>query len=119
MPALNPFIRAILSALCAFLLAGCAAQKPAASIPLPNPSGPIITPDLRPSGEVAMIIPSSRFVIVTFPATSVPSPDRRLSVYRNGLKIGELKITGPRQGDNTIADILSGDPQLHDEVRAD
>ena len=46
-------------------------------------------------------------------------PDHRLSVYRNGLKVGEVKVTGPQHENDTVADIIAGDVQLHDEVRED
>lgn len=44
---------------------------------------------------------------------------KRLNVYRNGLKVGELKVTGPQRDNNTVADIVAGECQVGDEVRED
>ena len=44
--------------------------------------------------------------------------DQRLDVYRGGLKVGELLVTGPQQGDSTVADITAGEAQKGDEVRS-
>ncbi len=102
------------------LLAGCVNHKPA-----PNPAPPVrsqqpkavIKPDLRASGRVAMVNAEARFVVVSFPPGPMPQTDHRLSVYRNGLKVGEVKVTGPQRENDTVADITAGDVQLHDEVR--
>ena len=40
-----------------------------------------------------------------------------LALYRQGQKIGEVKVTGPQQDDNIIADITSGEAEAGDEVR--
>ena len=64
-----------------------------------------------------MVNNQGRFVVVTFPGGPVPAPARRLDVFREGLKVGELKVTGPQQDFNTVADILAGDIQVHDEVK--
>src|SRR5271157_3575289 len=100
------------------LLAGCVHHKPA-----PNPAPPVrsqqakavIKPDLRPSGRVAMVNVEARFVVISFPPGPMPQTDQRLSVYRNGLKVGEVKVTGPQRENNTVADITAGDVRLHDE----
>jgi hypothetical protein len=38
-------------------------------------------------------------------------------IYRSGLKVAEVKITGPRQDNNIVADLFSGDAQVGDNVR--
>ena len=104
----------------ALLLAGCVHHKPA-----PNPAPParsqapkaVIKPDLRASGQVAMVNTEGRFVVITFPPGPVPPADHHLNVYRNGLKVGEIKVTGPQRENDTVADIIAGDVQLHDEIR--
>jgi hypothetical protein len=59
----------------------------------------------------------ARFVVLTFPIGQMPALERRLNVYRRGLKVGEVKITGPQRDDNTVADVLAGEAQAGDEVR--
>jgi len=66
-----------------------------------------------------MVNGAARFVVVTFPVGTVPPVDQRLNVYRNGLKVAEVKVTGPQRDNDTVADIVSGEVQLHDEVKAD
>ena len=43
--------------------------------------------------------------------------EQRLNLYRNGLKAGEIKVTGPQLDENVVADIVAGDAQLGDEAR--
>ena len=89
--------------------------KPAAT----NRSGLIVTPGGSVKGKVASVNPNARFVVVGFPLGSVPAVGKRLSVYRDGLKVGELKVTGPQRDNNIVADILTGECQPGDEVRED
>jgi hypothetical protein len=84
-----------------------------------QPPGLVIKPDLRSAGQVAMVNVAARFVVISFPPGSVPPVQSELNVYRNGLKVGTLKVTGPQRENNTVADIISGDIHLHDEVRAE
>jgi hypothetical protein len=111
----------------ALVLSGCAKMKsvlPSAPGRNRNPSavyqppGSIVTLATEP-GRVAKVNPDGRFAVVTFPFGGVPGVDRRLNVYRNGLKVAELKVTGPHRDNNTVADILSGVVQISDEVRQD
>jgi hypothetical protein len=78
---------------------------------------PVIQPDLRATGEVEMVNPTARFVVLNFPPGPMPVVDERMTVYRKGMKVGEVKVTGPQRGSNTVADILTGEIQAHDEVR--
>lgn len=115
-----------------FLLAGCSifhhkhAAGPAPT-PLDQPPAlqmqqtgkPVIKPDLRSTGQVAMVNADARFVVITFDTGAVPAAGRRLNVYRAGQKVGEVTVTGPQHENDTVADIVSGDIQLHDEARAE
>ncbi|MEO6034128.1 MAG: hypothetical protein ABIQ35_02620 [Verrucomicrobiota bacterium] len=80
---------------------------------------PDVMPATSDTGKIAMVNAGARFVVMTFPIGGVPSNDQRLNVYRKGLKVAELKVTGPQRENNTVADILSGEVQVNDEVRAD
>ena len=111
------------------LVTGCFLRHPkAAHNPAPPPqqpqppvSGPsakpVIQPDLQLSGQVAMVNSGARFVVITFSGGTVPTIGQRLIIFRNGAKVGEVKVTGPQHENDTVADIISGDPQLHDEIR--
>jgi hypothetical protein len=45
--------------------------------------------------------------------------EQRLNVYRNGQKVGEVKVTGPALDTTIAGDIVAGEAQLGDEVRED
>jgi len=79
----------------------------------------IVTPETGLIGKVTSVNANARFVVINFPIGKMPAVDSRLNVYRRGLKVGEVKVTGPQRDDNTIADIVSGDAQPKDEVRED
>lgn len=76
-----------------------------------------ITPAQGVDGRVASVNANLNFAVVTFPIGQMAQKDALLSVYRNGTKAAELKVTGPQQDDNTVADIVSGMVLPGDEVR--
>ena len=90
-------------------------NQPAAT----NRSGLIVTPGGSIRGKVASVNPDGRFVVLGFPFGSVPPAGKTLNVYRNGLKVGELKVTGPQRENNTVADIVAGQCRVGDDARED
>jgi hypothetical protein len=108
---------------CAILLAGCATHNSTATKPDTQQSAsvkPVVTPDFRPVGKVALVNADGRFVIITYSPGELPKPDARLSIYRDNLKVAEVKVDGQRQmGNNTAADILTGNVLVGDEARQD
>lgn len=80
--------------------------------------GPRITPLQEVSGKVARVNPQLRFVVVDFFLSEMPESDRRMSVYRKGQKVGEVKISGPARNNIVAADIIAGDAQVGDEIRS-
>lgn len=77
----------------------------------------IVTPAASPNGKVVRVNESARFAVLNFPIGNVPPVGQRLDVYRKGLKVGEIKVTGPQQDDNTVADIVNGEAEVGDELR--
>jgi hypothetical protein len=77
----------------------------------------IVTPETALLGKVVRVNNSARFAVINYPVGNLPGIDQRYGVYRQGLKVGEIKITGPQQDDNTVADIVSGEVQIGDETR--
>jgi len=109
----------ILLLLAGMFAAGCAAQKDA-FLPTPGTSvqpSTIVTPDSSPAGRVVSYNSAGRFVVLNFPAAQMPGMDQRLFLYRVGLKVAEVKITGPQSDNNVVADILVGGAQTGDDVR--
>ena len=113
-------------------LVGCSAKRPAqtstfglrhvpppgANISRTNATPVTVTPALGTVyGKVAHVNPTARFVVLTYPLGKLPPIEKRLSVYRNGMKVAELKVTGPARDQNTVADITAGEAQPGDEAR--
>lgn len=102
------------------LLVGCAASpggKPTS--PEGTNSVPVIRPLDGSVGRIVRVQSALRFVVVDYRLNQPPAPEQRLAVYREGVRIGELKAGYIRRETTVSADILSGDPQEGDEVRAD
>ncbi|MBA4149006.1 MAG: hypothetical protein H0X66_12890 [Verrucomicrobia bacterium] len=116
-------MKLIVPLLLLFILAGCQKTKPASDevsqSETVSETLPILTPSMEKLGRVAMVNESARFVVLSFPIGKVAAPGQQLNVYRNEMKIGELRVTGPQRENNTVADIVAGNPNVNDEVRGD
>ena len=112
-------MRIVIGILCAaVLVTGCAKfKRPAPVTVTVQPGKPVVTPDFRAIGTIMTVNAEARYVIVSFPVTNVPPAGRRLDIYRNGLKVGELKVTGPEREGDTAADLVAGEAQVRDEAR--
>jgi hypothetical protein len=95
--------------------AGAAAEGPSGSAA--EKPELIVTPDDTLTGKVISVNEIGRFVVLRFPLGRLPQQDSTLFVYRQGLKVAELKVTGPQKDDHTVADIRTGECRVDDEVR--
>lgn len=132
-------MRLLLTICCALVLcAGCSSpqtkktassqdkkpsQRPGAPTVAGEPAnqekaGPRVTPLQEVSGKVARVNPQLKFVVVDFFLSEMPETDRRMSVYRKGQKVGEVKISGPARNSIVAADITAGEAQVGDEIRS-
>jgi hypothetical protein len=117
----------------ALTLCGCASKRiasrpataqPRAGAPAAATSGsatnqaPIIAPENAVVGRVVLVNPTARFVVLNFPLGRMAAVEQRLNLYRRGLKVGEVKVTGPQREDNIIADLAAGGAEVGDEARA-
>jgi hypothetical protein len=120
------------SLLCALAVGGCAkpefADQPGTAQPRAGtsarPAGTgatnqalIVTPGNGLVGKVAVVNGAGRFVVLNFPLGKSAEVDQRLNLYRRGLKVGEVKVTGPRREDNIVADLVAGEAEVGDEAR--
>jgi hypothetical protein len=121
----------------AFLLAGCARSKPDPPVSAAQTktarssrlaavghgqkvgSKPEVTLDEGVLGTVVSVNPALRFLVMDFPVRKLPVLEQRLNVYRNGQKVGEVKVTGPGRDTTIAGDITVGEVQVGDEVRED
>ena len=100
---------------------GCAKKNAKTSQPSQAPRAGKSTPApaTRLEGMVSRVEPVGRFVVLTFPLSQMPAVDQRLTLYRHGAKVGEVKVSGPQRDNNIVADIVTGEPQVGDEARLD
>jgi outer membrane biosynthesis protein TonB len=88
------------------------------SNPPPDASLPtIVTPDNSIAGKILAYNSAGQFIVLGFPVGQMPKLEQHLFVYRSGLKVGEVKITGPQRDNNIVADLVDGEAQVNDEVR--
>jgi hypothetical protein len=95
-------------------LVGCASRDKKS-----DASGVIVTPGGALPGTVISVNPGGRFVVLRFPMGQLPPLNQRLSAYRQGLKVADLKVSGPQRDIHTIADVIAGECRAGDEVRQD
>jgi hypothetical protein len=105
--------------LAGMLAAGCASKKAVQTKPSTAGavSQTIITPATSLKARVASYNATGRFVVLSFPVGQMPEMNQAFFLYRAGLKVGEIKVTGPQRDNNTIADLVTGEAQVGDEVR--
>lgn len=104
------------------LVNGCAmfhhqakATKPAPAAKETTPA--IVTPDNSLTARVVSYNSTGRFVVLGFPVGQMPKLEQSLFLYRTGIKVGEVKVTGPQRDNNIVADLVTGEAQIGDEVR--
>ncbi len=108
---------ALLSA--ALLTNGCLWKKGQATKtgPAPMAAKTIITPDFSLAAKVISVNDKIRFVVLNFPSNQMPAKAQPLFLYRGGLRVAEVRVTELRDGDNVVADLVSGMAQIGDTVR--
>jgi hypothetical protein len=109
--------------LAGFIACGCAHHHAAVPQPTPAPTPvtsvpqPIVTPDNSLAAKVVRYNSVGRFVVLSFPVGQMPQTGQTFFIYRAGMKIGQIKITGPQRDNDTVADLVEGDAQEGDDVR--
>ena len=78
----------------------------------------IVTPENALVGKVALVNTAARFVVLNFPLGKMAAVGQSLDLYRRGLKVGEVKVTGPQRDDNVVADLVTGEAEAGDEARS-
>ncbi len=94
------------------VLAGCQTARRSPTAPPPR-----VQPLDASVGRVVSINPRLGFVVLDFTLSRPPLPGDRLEVSRAGTVVGQLKVGFHQRGATLVADILSGAPEVGDEVR--
>jgi membrane-bound lytic murein transglycosylase B len=69
------------------------------------------------NGRIASVNEHLRFVVIDFTNSARPQLDQRLSVYRVGQKVAEIRVSGPYRDTTVIADVVAGEVKYGDEVK--
>ena len=99
--------------LVAFLAISCKHRR-APARPAPAPARVVVTADVSAGARVVSVNTVGRFVVLSFPNGDLPKAQHPMFLYRAGLKVAAIKITGPQQGNIIVADIVSGEAQTGD-----
>jgi hypothetical protein len=132
-------MRIILATLCvSLLIAGCATKKDSASVTAtkassksaPKTAPPVKSPSLTVTngntimtlsdtqyGKVYSINTALHFAVLDYSLNTLPNIGDRLFIYRQGIKVGEVRVSGPQMNNNIVADIVAGELKIGDEVR--
>ena len=106
MKSLTPFTLVMVG----MLAAGCLYHRPAPGTrPVTAAPRAIVTPDNSLSARVVSCNAAGRFVVLSFPPGQMPKLDQSLFLYHDGMKVGEVKITGPQRENNIVADLVTGE----------
>jgi hypothetical protein len=113
-----------LFALASLPIVGCSSSKqtsePAFNVrPAGSQTNLVIAPAKSAVGRIAKVNLPAKFAVISFPVAQMPANETRLSIFRAGAKVGEVKISGPAQGTFTVGDIVTGSAQEGDEVWAE
>ncbi|HTV41807.1 MAG TPA: hypothetical protein VMF08_14590 [Candidatus Sulfotelmatobacter sp.] len=107
----------------ALIASGCASHRALAQKSPPpvsistNAPEPIITPDTSLSAKVVRYNSVGRFVVLSFPVGQMAQVGQIFFIYRAGMKVGEVKVTGPQRENDIVADLTTGDAEAGDDVR--
>jgi hypothetical protein len=101
------------------LVNGCARfeHQPKAAKATPAAAPALVTPDNSLTARVVSYNSAGRFVVLGFSVGQMPGLEQGLFLYRNGIKVGEVRVTGPQRDNNIVADIVTGEARVGDEVR--
>ena len=95
-------------------------KNPTVAAPKPSPPPvPRATAVNDGAGKVASVNANLRFVVIDFALNRPPQADQRLSVFRDGQKVGEVKISSQARNSIVAADITAGEARVGDEVRGE
>lgn len=68
-------------------------------------------------GEITSVNVKGQFVVMRFAVGVMPAPGVSMAVYRQNVKVGQVKVTGPHRDTYTVADVVRGECQVGDRVR--
>jgi len=80
---------------------------------------PVVSPINPIQGKVALVNSVLKYAVIDFSLGRVPQAGQTLNVYRQGQKVGELKVSEQARDGLIAADIAAGEVAVGDLVRED
>jgi len=82
----------------------------------PGSTRVLVEPTGSAKGVILRVNSTAKFVVIKFQYRAVPTVGKVLSVMRNGVKVGQIRMTKPIKAPHGTADIIEGDLQRGDTV---
>ena len=108
------------TAIVALGLAGCTlpGKWGGAAQPLAKPGGTtMVTPAHRVQGKVVRTNSQLNFVVLDFGLQGLPLTGQQFAIYRLGIKVGQVRVSGPAWDTYAVADIVEGQIWKGDEAK--
>lgn len=110
------FLRGAVIGVCLFGLVSCRTVSPADALGHPEWVRELDADfPLSPSGEVLYINREHAYVILR--SAVMPSAQEELNLYRDGERVGRVRVTERSRPPFSAADIIEGEPEPGDVIR--
>jgi hypothetical protein len=110
----------LLAVIVAAAATGCASHN-AQSNSTPNRTRDVakVTPaQFGPApAKIRSVDPQYKFVVIDFTSRVMSAVGTELTVYREGKRVGTVRVTEPVRAQFATADVVDGDVQVGDEAR--
>ncbi|PAW87733.1 MAG: hypothetical protein B9S33_05750 [Pedosphaera sp. Tous-C6FEB] len=83
------------------------------------PPGPEISPVNALSGRVILVNGPLKYLVAEGTLGRLPTAEQVLNAYRDGQRVGEVRVSQQARGANFTADILQGEVRVGDTLRSD
>jgi hypothetical protein len=83
------------------------------------PPGPEISPVNALSGRVMLVNGPLKYIVAEGTLGRLPTAEQVLNAYRDGQRVGEVRVSQQARGANFTADILQGELRVGDTLRSD
>jgi hypothetical protein len=77
-----------------------------------------LTPATQALGKIVLVNAGLRYVVIDVGVAGVPKVGERMQVFRGDERVGEVRISKESSGSDIAADIILGELQVGDQVRA-
>ena len=83
------------------------------------PTAPEISPVNALSGRVMLVNGPLKYIVAEGTLGRLPAAEQMLHAYRDGQRVGEVRVSQQARGANFTADIVQGELRVGDTLRSD